>query len=46
MKNITDKIKTIKVGNVQDFEFPTLEKIENDISLFTNLIDNAIKFFD
>ena len=28
-----DKIKTIKVGNVQDFEFPTLEKIENDISL-------------
>ena len=33
-----DKIKTIKVGNVQDFEFPTLEKIENDISLINDNI--------
>jgi len=27
-----DKIENIKVGNIHDFEFPTLEKIENDIS--------------
>jgi len=30
-----NKIKNIKVGNITDFEFPTLEKIENDI-LSTN----------
>jgi hypothetical protein len=30
---IHEKIKTIRVGRVNEFEFPTLEKIESDISL-------------
>lgn len=35
------KIETIRVGNIYDFEFPTLEKIENDILLS----DKNIKIF-
>ena len=34
-----DKIKTINVGEVNEFEFPTLEKIENDILSTTDLTE-------